>query len=71
MFTSYLYPVFRSPFVFTGPFASPYWGSPYYGGGVSSFSGINSVGSAIGVNNLVNTGIATNVSQVASPISIW
>jgi len=65
MFGSYLYPFYRYP-------VYPSYGMPYgYPGyGYGGYSGSNFVGSAVGYNSVVNTGIATGINQIANPIVI-
>ena len=62
MFASYLYPMYRYP-------VYPVYGLPY---GYPSYvySGSNFVGSAVGYNSVINTGTATGINQIASPIVI-
>jgi hypothetical protein len=51
----------------------PYGGGGYPYGGYGGYGGtaINAFQSQIGYQNVVNTGIATNVSQVYSPFAIY
>ena len=63
MYTSYLYPVYRFPI-----YGYPVYGYPAYGGYANY--GNNFVGSAVGYNNLINTGIAAGINQTANPINI-
>lgn len=65
MFYGYGYPFYRSPYI--GGFGYPVWGW----GGYNSFNGINAVGSAIATQNLINTGTATGINQIANPSVIW
>jgi hypothetical protein len=59
----YYYPFYRSPYI--GPFypVSPY--TPYYN---SSFNAYNS---QIADQRIVNTGTATDISQIFSPTQIY
>ena len=59
----YIYPFYRSPYMFGG---FPY-GYPYGYGGVST----NVIGSAIANQSLVNTGSMIGVNQIATPTVIW
>lgn len=67
MFNSYLYPAYRYPF-FRSPYGYPVW---QYGG-VNSFNSINSIGSAIAVQNMNTIGVgAIGGTQIATPTVVW
>jgi hypothetical protein len=77
MYRGYYSPSYRSSAPGYYPYGGypyggyPYGGYPYggypYGGG----SAINAFQSQIGYQSVVNTGTATNVSQVYSPFAIY
>ena len=60
MYAHYLYPVYRFP-VYGFPYGYPAYGFGGYG---------NFIGSAFGYNNLINTGTASGITQIASPVVI-
>lgn len=65
MFPTYIYPYYRSPFFG--------YGYPGFGwSGYSSYTGINTIGSAIANQNMnvIGTG-AIGGSQIATPTVIW
>lgn len=67
MFTSYMFPFYRSPFI--GGFG---FGYPGFIPGYGSFTGINAIGSAIANQsmNVIGTG-AIGGTQIATPTVIW
>jgi len=64
MYSHYLYPVYRFPGYGYGGYGYPY-GYPTFGYGYGNY-----IGSAFGYNNLINTGTASDITQIASPIVI-
>lgn len=71
MFNSYLYPYYR--FVPVAYYGGGGWGGyPGYSGypGYANY-GSNFFGSSVSNNELINTGTATGISQIANPITIW
>jgi len=67
MYSSYYYPLYRALPYMPLPYPYPYYNPYLYGNTYSS----NTIGSAIANQNLVNTGTAIGVSQVANPTVIW
>lgn len=66
MFRNYYYPYYR-----TYPVA-PYWPAyPAYPAYPYANYGINAYQSQIGNQSIVNTGVATDISQVFSPTAIY
>jgi len=63
MYTGYMYPFYRSPFIGYPGFVPGY--------GYGSFNGINAIGSAISNQSLVNTGNAFGLTQISTPTVIW
>lgn len=68
---SYLYPYYR--FAPVSYYGGAGWGSYSNYPGYLGYAnyGSNFIGSSIANNELINTGIATGVSQIANPITIW
>ena len=74
MYTGYMYPFYRSPFIggFGYPGIGPGFGfGGYPGYGYGSYTGVNAIGSAISNQSLVNTGSAIGVTQTSTPTVIW
>ena len=69
MFPGYMYPFYRSPFA--GGFVYPTYGFGYPAYGIGTFNSINSIGSAISNQRLINTGIANGITQTSTPTVIW
>lgn len=68
MFSSYMYPVYRSPY-FAQPFGFPAWNFPGVGGSVGGF---NSIGSAIAYQSMNTIGAgAIGGTQIATPTVVW
>ena len=68
MYSGYMYPFYRSPFI--GGFGPGFgWGYPGYGWG--NYSSSNIIGSAVANQSLVNTGNMLGVNQTATPTVIW
>ena len=73
MFTSYMFPYYRSPFIGGFGFNPGFVFNPGFGfGGFNSFNGINAIGSAIANQsmNVIGTG-AIGGSQIATPTVVW
>lgn len=69
MYSGYMYPFYRSPFI--GGFAPGFgWGYPGFGG-FGGFGSSNIIGSAVANQSLVNTGSMLGVNQIATPTVIW
>lgn len=68
MFTSYVYPWFRSPFAY-----QPGWGYPtWYVGGYGRNYGSNIINSAITTQNMNTIGAgAIGGTQIATTTTIW
>ena len=59
-FGGFYYPGYLNPY-------AVYPAYPFYG----NYYGSNIIGSAVANQNMVNTGTAVGVSQVANPTNIW
>ena len=71
MFSSYMFPFYRSPF-YGYPGIGPGFGFYGYPGvGYGGYGNINAIGSAISNQRLINTGTATGISQISNPSVIW
>ena len=81
MFSSFLSPTFRSPYLYQnigfGGF-NPGFGFGFGGinqnigyGGFGGWGGINSIGSAISNQSLINTGSAIGITQTSTPTVIF
>jgi hypothetical protein len=67
MFYNYIYPYYRySPVPYMPYYGGAGWGYPGYAN-----YGSNIIGSSIANNELINTGTATDISQIANPINFW
>jgi hypothetical protein len=69
MFATFHSPFIGSPFLGAAQFASI--GRPFFVyGGVRQFGGINAFQSQIGYQSVINTGTASGINQIFSPIFI-
>lgn len=69
MFSSYYSPYYHMGYVpyHYSPGAWPNWSGQY----TNFYAGTNAINSQINDQRLVNTGVATNISQVQSPVNIY